>query len=135
MQGVRHLFLVCLLWTAVCPCGEHKVMLRLRSTNGTWLSNYTTDAKSNDIVDTGMEIGGRYVMYATGVCVVASDTSVGGYGRTITRDIDLTEASTSNRLKYIVGGSILGGLLIIIIIGMIITLWKKRQRIDYVQLQ
>ncbi|PRP73766.1 hypothetical protein PROFUN_16468 [Planoprotostelium fungivorum] len=115
-----------------CPCGYYHVLLMLYLTNGTLIL-------TKDIYNANDTMGvpyGEYVAYATGICSRSTYNLVGGYGRTIRREISLEQATTFELPRWVVPACIAGVLLTIIIIVLaVVIISKRKQRINYVQIQ
>ncbi|PRP85188.1 hypothetical protein PROFUN_07135 [Planoprotostelium fungivorum] len=114
-----------------CTCGTYRTIVQLHDTNGTLLVSHVSG------YDELMVPYGRYVMYATSACVLPSDYSVGGYGRTLRREVELREEEKPfDSTKWIVFGSLGGALLLFMTFTVAIMIWMKRQQKgNYVQIQ
>ncbi|PRP80715.1 RNA-binding protein [Planoprotostelium fungivorum] len=117
-----------------CPCGEYEIILRIHHTNGTWIKSETFYTGSKHVLNLPY---GRYVVYATGVCALPirwTESPVGGYGRTIGKEIDLVDP---NKMNWIVPVSVVGGIVVVIAVVVAIVVVRRRrqrQRVDYAQI-
>ncbi|PRP85172.1 hypothetical protein PROFUN_07119 [Planoprotostelium fungivorum] len=115
-----------------CPCGTYVTYVRLYHTNGTWSASVAVTADYNLI-----ELHyGTYTMYTTGACALkqpeALQERIGGYGKTVKRDIRLDQPSGS-KSRWIIIGAVAGAIVVfaVIVIAIVIVMRRRGQRVQY----
>ncbi|PRP76477.1 hypothetical protein PROFUN_15137 [Planoprotostelium fungivorum] len=106
-----------------CPCGSFQIIMMMRDEkNISW-------TRVND-GDTLRE--GNHWMYLTGVCIASGDDGIGGYGRTVERELNVE--GPSQLPSWVVPVSTVG-VLIVIISVVVAYVVVKRRRVRYHQIQ